>query len=465
MMMKRIFLIFICIFMLFTFTLCVSADEPQADLAVTNGCHTIDAANCLWGNERIIKNAHSVFVYELNSDTLLYAWNADSTYFPASLVKIMTALVVIENAELTDSVTVTESALNTIPSSAVSADLQVGERISVQDLLYCMLVTSSNDAAVVLAEHIASSQDAFVAMMNTKAEELGCKSTVFCNVTGFHHSNQVTTAKDMTRILKAALKYEEFKTIFETVYYTVPATNMHTERLLTTSNYLMNTDLVGIHFDSRVTGGKSGTTAEGYGCIVSTSKKEDMEIICVVLGSASVLSDRGYVVSYGGYPETIALLDRAYQNYSRKQIIFENQILKQQPVINGECDVFLASRENFMTVLPQGLSADDLTFVYEEIPNSFNAPISKGQLMAHLQVWYESYCVAQTDIYAMNDVSNYAPIVIEHSEKTQSTSIISIILRILLGGIILFVAVILLSRFRALRHMKNKRSKNKQKKK
>ena len=86
MMMKRICLIFICIFMLFTFTLCVSADEPQADLAVTNGCHTIDAANCLWGNERIIKNAHSVFVYELNSDTLLYAWNADSTYFPASLV-------------------------------------------------------------------------------------------------------------------------------------------------------------------------------------------------------------------------------------------------------------------------------------------------------------------------------------------------------------------------------------------
>lgn len=465
MMMKRLCLLFICLIMLFSLVLFVSADETQTDLSVTNGCHSIDAANCLWGNERIIKNAHSVFVYELNSDTLLYSWNADSTYYPASLVKIMTALVVIENADLADMVTVTEATLSTIPTSAVSADLQAGERMSVRDLLYCMMVTSSNDAAVVLAEHVADSQDAFVAMMNAKAEELGCKSTAFYNVTGFHHSNQVTTAKDMTRILMAALKYEEFKTIFETVYYTVPATNMHTDRLLTTSNYLMNTDLVGIHFDSRVTGGKSGTTAEGYGCIVSTSKKEDMDIICVVLGSASKLSDRGFVVSYGGYPETSALLDRAYQNYTRKQIIFENQILKQQSVVNGECDVFLASRENFVTVLPQGLLAEDLTFIYEEIPNSFNAPVSKGQLMAHLQVWYENYCVAQTDVYAMNDVSNQAPVVVKTVEKRQSFSPFSMVLRILLIVIILFAAIILILRFRSLQHMKKKRSKNRQKKK
>lgn len=465
MMMKRIWLFFISAFMLFSLVVCVSADETQTDLSVTNGCHTVDAANCLWGNERIIKNAHSVFVYELNSDTLLYSWNADSTYYPASLVKIMTALVVIENTDLTDTVTVTQSALSTIPTSAVSADLQAGERISVQDLLYCMMVTSSNDAAVVLAEHVADTQDAFVAMMNDKAKELGCNSTAFYNVTGFHHSNQVTTAKDMTRILTAALKYEDFKNIFETVYYTVPATNMHVDRLLTTSNYLMNTDLVGIHFDSRVTGGKSGTTAEGYGCIVSTSKKENMEIVCVVLGSASTLSDRGFVVSYGGYPETIALLDRAYQNYTRKQIVFENQILKQQSVVNGECDVFLASRENFMTVLPQGLSAEDLTFVYEEIPNSFTAPVSKGQMMAHLQIWHDSYCVAQTDVYAMNEVSAQAPTVIETSEKTKSTSPVSVIIRILVIGIILFVAAVLILRFRALRNMKKKRSKNRQKKK
>lgn len=403
---KRVIICFLCL--LTVCSACLlrpAAESTQTNLAVVNGCHSIDGAIPFLGQEQLVSNAQSVFVFETGSETLMYAWNADAPMYPASLVKIMTALLVLENGELTDEIEVSQSALDAVSSDAISVDLQAGETITVEDLMYCMLVYSANDAAAVLAEYIAGSQNEFVALMNSRASELGCTGTNYTNAHGLHNDQQLTTARDTCRVLQAALKHDAFRTIFGSVYYTVPATNMHEQRNLSTKNYLMNTDSVSIHYDSRVTGGRTGTTADGYNCIASTAESGNMELICVVMGAKSIYSEDGYSVSsFGGFSETSKLLDLAFSGYSRRQIIHENQVLRQQSVLNGDSDVFAVSYEAFSTVLPSDISFDQLSFRYTEAAGSTQAPIQKGQNLAALQVWYGSLCIAQTDVYAMNDV-------------------------------------------------------------
>lgn len=397
---KRVAICFLCLILAFSnCILCSVAEIDQTDLSVANGCHSIDGAVPFLGQEQLVEDAHAVFVYETGSETLMYAWNADTPMYPASLVKLMTALLVLEKGNLSDEIVVTQSALDAVSSDAISADLQPGESMSVENLMYCMIVHSANDAAAVLAEYISGSQSEFVDLMNSRAAELGCTGTTYTNPHGLHNELQVTTARDTCRVLQAALEHETFRTMFGSVYYTVPATNKHEQRELSTNNYLMNTDSV--YYDGRVTGGRTGVTTEGYRCVATTSQSGNMEMICIVMVAKSVYSEDSYSV---GFPETSDLLDKAYSGYSRCQIIYENQILRQQQVLNGDSDVFAASYEAFSTVLPSDISFDQLSFRYSEAPGSTQAPIKKGQNLAALQVWYGSLCIAQTDVYAMNDV-------------------------------------------------------------
>ena len=442
---KRIISIIICITLLAFATVSVLADEnDEQDMTVTNGCHSLDASVPFLGQGKLIDNAQSIFLFETGSQTLMYAWNADEAVYPASFVKLMTALLVLENGHMEDIVTVSADAINSVSYDAISADLAEGEQISVSDLFYCMLVSSANDAAAVLAEYISGSQSAFIDLMNQRAIELGCTGTYFVNPHGLHHDDQVMTARDAGRIIYAALDYEAFRDAIGAVYYTVSETNMHGVRYLSSNNYLMNTDTVGIHFDGRVTGGRTGVTTDDLRNVASVSEDGNMELICIVMGSTtSYLSGGNKVNSFGGFPETSMLLDMAYSGMSKTQVIFKNQVLRQQTVVNGESDVFVASFEDFSTVLPDTVSFDQLTYQYVDAPGADQAPIAQGQNMASLQVWYDSMCVAQTDIYAMNSVSVAANKVASRGENEQSLSalgwIIIVILIILLIAASLFV--------------------------
>lgn len=437
------------------------AESSETDLAVVSGCHSIDGAIPFLGQEKLVENAQSVFLFETGSQTLMYSWNADLPVYPASLVKIMTALLVLEKGTLADEVTVNQSALDTISADAISADLQVGETMTVENLLYCMMVYAANDAAAVLAEYISGSQDSFVALMNDRAAELGCTGTYFTNPHGLHNELQVTTARDVCRILQAALDYDQFRTIFGTVRYTVPATNLHEERNLSTNNYLMNTDSVAIHYDGRVTGGRTGVTADGYRCVASTSESGNMELICIVMGAKSVyVEDSNSVSSFGGFPETSKLLDMAFSGYSKKQIIYENQILRQMPVLNGDSDVFAASYEAFSTILPSDITFDQLSFRYEDAPGSTQAPIKKGQNLAALQVWYGSLCIAQTDVYAMNDVPVAYVKKVEINEGNAAGNSWIWIAVIVIIAIVAAAFFFRLRTLRAIQHHSKQRSKN-----
>ena len=133
----------------------------------------IDASTTLLGEKKLVDNVQAAAMYEANSGTLMYTWKADAKMYPASLVKILTALIALEEGDPTAVVTVSAESVASVPAGAVSADLVAGEQLSLKDLIYCMIVGSANDAAAVIAEHISGSQAAFVAKMNEYAERLG----------------------------------------------------------------------------------------------------------------------------------------------------------------------------------------------------------------------------------------------------------------------------------------------------
>lgn len=405
--MKKIGLICLCICLLLT-TVCfvpVSAEESRNE-SITSGCRTLEASTPLLGTEQLFPNADSVIMYEVSSQTLMYAWNADAKQFPASLVKIMTALIAVEQGVLTDQVTVSAEALDSIPYNAMNVELQEGEVLSLEDLLYCMMVGSGNDAAAVIAEHISGSQEIFVKEMNRYAQELGCTGTNFTNAHGLHDDNQYMTARDAARILSAALENEQFQTIFGTVKYTVEATALSEERKLSSNNYLMNnSNNSGItsYYDSRVTGGRTGTTESGDRVVAAVAESGGLEMICVVMG-ASPNTSEGTQKKNAGYKEISQLLDLGFDGYISTQILYKNQALRQYSVVNGSSDVVVGPAEAVSTVLPQGITQEELTYRYTDI-SGFSAPIDKGQVVSALEVWYGNVCVAQVDLYAMNSVS------------------------------------------------------------
>jgi len=211
------------------------------DIATTQGCHGVDAAMTLSMEEQLTETAKAIVLYERNSGTMLYTWNPDGRIYPTSMVKLMTALVALENADLEEEVTVTRKVLDQVPIGTVSAELKVGEKITMRDLLYCIMVESANDASVVVANHIAGSAEAFVELMNAKAAELGCRDTQYSNVHGLHDEQTYTTARDICRITEAGLQNETFRTMFRTVKYTVAPTNKSPEgKNITTTNHMMN---------------------------------------------------------------------------------------------------------------------------------------------------------------------------------------------------------------------------------
>ena len=160
----------LCLLLCFLVSLALPA--AAADLSVEEGCHSVDAQRPLTEGEKLAPTATAAMIYERGSDTMIYADNPDGKIYPASMVKLMTALVALENSTLDDRVVVTKRALSHVAIGSVSAGLVAGEELSLQDLMYCMMVASANDAATVIAEHVGGTQDGFIAMMNKKMSEL-----------------------------------------------------------------------------------------------------------------------------------------------------------------------------------------------------------------------------------------------------------------------------------------------------
>ena len=380
--------------------------ETEEDISVTNGCRSADAKWSMLGSEQLIENCGSAMLYEIQSDTMMYAWNPDVQVHPASLVKIMTALLVIENTSMTDAVTIRQDVLDTVSKNSISANLIADEVMTVEDLMYCMMVASANDAAAVLADHALGSQEAFVDAMNARAEAIGCTATHFVNAHGLHDDEQVSTGRDLVRILQEASKNELFLKFFSAITYDMPQTNKSDARSLVSENYLICKKEMQYYFDSRVTGSRTGTTTARNRNVASIAEKNGLKFICIITDSASYYSPNGYsVLSYGGYPETSDLLNRGFDGFVTAQPLYKDQAIRQVQVSGGESDLVLGVCDDLTAIIASNTDVKTLRFEYSSSVNSLKAPVEKGAIVGNVTLWNGNMCIGSTDLYAMNRVA------------------------------------------------------------
>ena len=377
----------------------------EENTSVGLGCSTLQAALPLGGSEALLPTADNVILYELNTKTLVYAYRPDDRINPSSMVKIMSALVALENGSLQDMVTVRRETLDSVPIGSVSAGLRRDEEVSLKDLLYCCVVASANDATAVMAEYIAGSQAAFVDMMNEKARALGCRDTFFSNVNGLNDDIQYSTARDLAIITEAALQNETFLEMFTTEKYAMPATNLSEERIIFSTNHMMHEEKVKGYYDARVTGGKTAAATQTKRSLICTADIGTARYLSVVMSADSVMSeDKISVISFGSFLETAQLLDHAQATYEVRQILESSQTYSQHPVQGGENDVTAAPREDVFTVLPLNYEPGTLQFNPTINTMALSAPLQAGTAIGSIRVTYQGIVLADTELAAMFSV-------------------------------------------------------------
>ena len=382
---------------------------PEAEYGtatVLSGCRTIEALSPLGGSSRILDTAVSAFVYELNTGTLIYAYNPDLSVSPGGLARMMTALVAIENGNLDDVVTVREGYKSDLPASTYNIKLNVGEQLTVRDLLYGMFLGWNVDCTLVLAEHIAGTTTNYVQMMNETAQKIGCVATVFGSIYGSDSSSQSTTAREMAKITQYALKNPTFRELFGAKSYTIEANEFSEARSIKALNYLMEETIMPKYNDRRVTGGFASYSEAAGANLTFAAEDEGMSYVMVVMGCTRELAENGYtVISYGNYEEAWDLLAFAFDNYKICRLLYDGQSMSQFTVANGENHVVGQSHASVDAVLPADANMKNLIYKYSVVNGGLNAPIRQEQKIATLQIWYRTSCIAETEIYAMSSVS------------------------------------------------------------
>jgi D-alanyl-D-alanine carboxypeptidase len=250
--------------------------------------------------------ASSAIVMDATTGNILYQKNAFDTNYPASITKIMTALLAIENCDMDETVTMSYDAIWGIDRDSNHIALDVGEEISMENALYALLLESANEVAWGIGEHISGgSISDFADMMNERADELGCRGTHFNNANGLPDDNHYTTCYDMALIAQACLQYEEFRTIAGTMSYTIGPTNLcEEERPLWQHCKMINEDSQ--YYYEYCEGGKTGYTTQALNTLVTWSKKGNTELICVIMNCNG---------AYNTYTDSAALYRYCFENY------------------------------------------------------------------------------------------------------------------------------------------------------
>ena len=242
------------------------------------------------GVPEITIEAKSALLVDLDTDQVLYEQEANETRYPASITKIMTCLLTLEavgrgDLSMDTMVTVPAEALEGLPEDSSTANLKAGEEMTLNDLLYCLMLNSANEAATTLAITVGGDIPTFVEMMNQRAQELGMTGTHFANPHGLHNDDHYTTAWDIYRMAKEAMTHAPFRQIVSTGRYDTAATNMSDPRQLANTNGLLARYKYPGHLYAGTIGIKTGSTNQAGYCLCAAAKKKGHTLVSVVLGA------------------------------------------------------------------------------------------------------------------------------------------------------------------------------------
>lgn len=392
--------------------------------------------------EPIEVNAKAALLVDAETGTVLYSKNETKKMYPASITKVVTALLVLEAVErgelsMDQLITASEEAFFDMEWDGSNAGIEPGEEMRLKDLLYCILLVSANEACNIVAEAVDGSISAFVARMNSRVQELGCQNTHFTNTHGLHNADHYTTAWDIYLIAREAIQNETFMTICNTLAYDVPPTNRNGSRELHTSNSLIsNWRILGYLYDG-AEGIKTGTTEEAGHCLLSSAVRSGRRLICVVLGC------EGSGVDIQCYPDSANLYDYGFDNFSTKTILTEEELIAEVPVeLSKETNyVVVHPATDATAILPNDVDPATLERTVTFTQDVAYAPIARGDVLGEITLSYEGRVCATVPLLAQFDV-NASQFLIAKLQVEQFFA--QRIVKIALVAIVLLVAAIVI---------------------
>jgi len=248
--------------------------------------------------------AQGAILMDADTGTVLWGQNIHNQYFPASITKVMTALLVIEKCSLDETVTFSHNAVFNVESGSSNAGINEGDKLSVRDCLYALLLKSANESANALAEHVAGSTEAFADMMNVRAKELGCTNTHFANPSGLNNPEHYTSPYDMALIARAAFNNPVFEDIDSTTFYKLPPNSINKEGLTIYPGHKMMRKSTPFYYPG-IIGGKTGYTTLAGNTLITCAEKNGMRLITIIL--------KGSTPQY--WADTKNLLDFGFSNF------------------------------------------------------------------------------------------------------------------------------------------------------
>ena len=331
-------------------------------------------------------SGETAVLMDAQTGVVLYGKEENKKMYPASTTKVLTALVALERARLTDMVTIGSDAAHAGGSAIWLAE---GERLTLEELLYALLLNSANDAGVAIAQHIAGSVEKFAEISNDRARELGAKNTHFTNPHGMPDENHYTTAYDLALIGRKAMENKDFRKIVATVNHEIPRADPEAQRYLFNHNKLLWSSVYGYQ---GATGLKTGYTVEAGQCIVASAERDGRELIAVVL----------HAEGSNLWTDAIALLNYGFANFENQQILDSKKILTSLPVQYGKGKVNLAPAGDYFYTFSVG-EKDKLDIKLEPAAE-VDAPVAKGQVLGNVILSLDGKTIERMELIAAQDV-------------------------------------------------------------
>lgn len=353
----------------------------------------------------------AVYLENLDTGLVLYEKNADQQMYPASLTKIMTAILVLENVKDLDQETaaypmwIQDMLYGT---NASLGGLIVGEKLTIRQLLTSALVQSGNESAMILAGYVGSGGMAdfmprdittFVEMMNDKAKALGCTGTHFTNPTGLHSDNHYSTARDMAIMAKYAMQNPVFASLVKNYAVQLGQTNKHSDLWQYSTNKMLLTSSP--YYYAPVMGIKTGSTDEAGRCVISQAEDNGYHYFCVVMGAPSTAAE-----PFPNFIETRQLYRWAFGTFSLKTLLEQGELMAEVPVkYSGDGKIAkLAVKDDVVKLLRNDISSDSIIY-HTELPESIEAPVAAGDSVGTLHIMLMGEEIGTAELVATQDFS------------------------------------------------------------
>lgn len=337
---------------------------------------------------------------DYDTGKILYDKNMDKPLYPASTTKIMTAILAVENSNLEDIVTVDQEVVSLTEGSHIA--LEPGEKLTMEQMLYALLVQSANDAANAIAKHVSGSIEGFVQLMNDKAKEIGATNTNFVNPNGLHEDDHITTAYDLALIGRYAMENETIRKFVSTTRYTIEPTNKKTEARylwntnnLLAGNALINVDGVNVPYKYEGASGiKTGTTGQAGNCLVSFAERDGQRLIAVALkasGEANLYADSHKLLNYG------------FNTFDNEVLAYKNEFVENIEIKDGSHQ-YVAGVVNEDFTYP--VTKDSLGKIEQKIVlrENLQAPINKGDLLGISEFYLDGEIIGKSNIVSTMDI-------------------------------------------------------------